>query len=219
MKRVETSGRTVEEAIDRALAELGADRDDVEIEVVEPGIRGVLGLGARDAVVRATLKDSPAAVAHTLMAKVLQLMGFAGTVRVHEQNEAIAVQVSGEHLGAAIGRRGATLDALQFLLGLMVTRQTHARVRVFVDVEGYRERRQLVLEDLARRAAARVLRDGHEVMLDPMDAAERRIVHTTLAGHAQVMTFSRGEEGSRRVVVAPKTGRDSVTPNPSDDRP
>jgi len=205
MKQAEGSGRTVEEAVDRALTALGVARDDVEVEVLDPGTRGMLGLGSRDARVRVTLHDNPAAVAHTLMARLLRQMGFDGTVREREQDEVIAVQVTGEGLGALIGRRGATLDAVQFLVGLMVARQTQTKVRVVVDIEGYRERRRQVLEELARRSADRVAREGREVVMDPMDASDRRIIHTTLAGHAQVTTFSRGEGAARRVVVAPKT--------------
>lgn len=205
MKQAEGSGRTVEEAVDRALTALGVTRDDVEVEVLDPGTRGMLGLGSRDARVRVTLRDNPAAVAHTVMARLLRQMGFDGTVRVREQDEMIAVQVTGERLGALIGRRGATLDAVQFLVSLMVARQTQAKVRVVVDIEGYRERRQQTLEELARRAADRVAREGREAVMDPMDASDRRIIHTTLAGHAQVTTFSRGEGAERRVVVAPKT--------------
>ncbi len=204
MTQVETSGRTVEEALDRALAELGVAQDDVDVEVLDPGGRGMLGLGAREARIRVTLRENPAAVAHTVMARLLRRMGFSGTVHVHEQDGVITVQVSGEHLSALIGRRGATLDALQFLLGLMVARQARASVRVTVDVEGYRERRRLALEELANRTAERVIREGHEMMLEPMGAGERRIVHTTLAGHARVITFSRGEGAERAVVVAPK---------------
>lgn len=204
MKQAEGSGRTVEEAVDRALTALGVTRDDVEVEVLDPGARGMLGLGSRDARVRVTLRDNPAAVAHTVMARLLRQMGFDGTVRVREQDGLIAVQVSGERLGALIGRRGATLDAVQFLVSLMVARQTQAKVRVVVDIEGYRERRQQTLEELARRAADRAAREGREIVMDPMDASDRRIIHTRLAGHAQVTTFSRGEGAERRVVVAPK---------------
>ncbi len=205
MTHVETSGRTVEDAVLRALEELGVTREDVDVEVLDPGARGMLGLGARETRVRVTLRDSPASVAHTLMARLLRLMGFAGAVRVREQEGIVAVQVTGDHLGALIGRRGATLDALQFLLSLMVARQTHVRARVMVDVEGYRERRRVVVEDLARRAAERAEREGREIALEPMDASDRRIVHTTLAQAPAVMTFSRGEGPDRHVVVAPKT--------------
>jgi spoIIIJ-associated protein len=205
MTHVETSGRTVEDAVLRALEELGVTREDVDVEVLDPGARGMLGLGAREPRVRVTLRDNPASVAHTFMARLLRLMGFAGTVRVREQDGMVAVQVTGEHLGALIGRRGATLDALQFLLGLMVARQTHVRTRVMVDVEGYRERRRVIVEDLAHRAAERAEREGREIALEPMDAADRRIVHTTLSESPAVMTFSRGEGPARHVVVAPKT--------------
>lgn len=203
MRQVETSGKTVEEAIDRAAAELGVERDDMEVEVIDPGARGMLGLGAREARVRGTLKDNPGAIAHTVMARLLQEMGLGGTVRVHQLDDVISVQVSGERLGALIGRRGATLDAVQLLVGLMVARQARAKARVVVDVGGYRERRRLALEELAHRTAERAAH-GDEVAMEPMDAAERRIIHTTLAEHPQVTTFSRGEGAARHVVVAPR---------------
>ena len=216
MKQVDTSGRTVEEAVDRAAAELGVDRGDLDVEILDPGTRGMLGLGAREARVRVTLTGSPGALAHTVMARLLQEMEFAGAVRVHQQEDVISVQVSGEQLGALIGRRGATLDALQLLVGLMVARQARVKTRVVVDVEGYRARRQLALEELARRTAERVARGG-EVELEPMDPAERRIIHTTLADHSQVITFSRGEGAARHVVVAPKPGASPAETGPSDE--
>src|SRR5439155_20340003 len=111
------------------------------------------------------------ALAHTVMARLLQEMGFPGAVRVHQQEDVISVQVSGEQLGALIGRRGATRDALQLLVGLMVAIQARVKTRVAVDVEGYRERRQLALEALARRTADRVAPSG-AVELEPMDPAD-----------------------------------------------
>ena len=216
MRQVDTSGRTVGEAVDRAASELGVDREDLDVEILDPGTRGMLGLGAREARVRVTLTGNPGALAHTVMARLLQEMGFPGAVRVHQQEDVISVQVSGENLGALIGRRGATLDALQLLVGLMVARQARVKTRVVVDVEGYRARRQLALEELARRTAERVARDG-EVELEPMDPAERRIIHTTLADHPQVITFSRGEGAARHVVVAPKPSVSPAETGPSDE--
>lgn len=217
MKQAEGSGRTVEEAVDQALGDLGVTAEDVEVEVLDPGARGMLGLGARDARVRVTLRANPAAVAHTIMARLLARMGMDGTVRAREQDDTVLVQVTGERVGALIGRRGATLDAMQFLLGLMVARQTQTRVRVIVDVEGYRERRQLALADLARRTAERAVREGREVALEPMDPSDRRIVHTTLAGHPNVITFSRGEGAGRQVVVAPKAQESAPDERARDD--
>lgn len=210
MRQAEGTGRSVEEATERALAELGVSREDAEVEVLDPGTRGMLGLGARAARVRVSLKVDPASVAHQLAARLLEAMGFDGTVRAHEQDGVVSVQVRGENLGVLIGRRGATLDAVELLLGLMVARQSRSRVKVVVDVEGYRERRRLWLEDLARRTAERVLREGREVMLEPMEASERRVVHTTLASHPGVFTSSRGEGTARRVVIAPKRTTETV---------
>lgn len=215
MKHAEAAGRTVDEAVDRALAALGASREDADIEVLDPGAHGVFGLGSRDARVRATLRESVGAVAQHFAARLLREMGFAGAVRVHEAGETVSVAVTGASPGALIGRRGATLDAVQLLLGLMVTRRAGARVRVVVDVEGYRERREQAMAELARKTADRVVREQREIMLEPMGAADRRIVHTTLAGHPQVHTHSRGEGAARRVVLAlrgeggpPATARD-----------
>lgn len=216
MKQVEASGKTVEEAVARVVAELGVDREDLDVEVLDPGARGMLGLGAREARIRVSLKGNPGALAHTLTARLLQEMGLPGTVRVHQQEDIISVQVSGEHLGALIGRGGATLDAVQLLVGLMVSRQARVKARVVVDVGGYRERRRLALEELARRTAERAARGG-EIELEPMDPAERRIVHTTLAEHPQVITFSRGEGADRRVVVAPRSGAAPAQTNTSDE--
>ena len=211
MKQVEASGRSVEEAIGRARASLGVTHADVDVEVLDPGSRGMFGLGAREARVRLTLKAGPAAVAQQLTERLLQAMGFAGTVQVHERNDAVSVEIRGQNLGALIGRRGATLEAIELLLGLMVARQVETRTRILLDVEGYRERRQRVLEDLARRIASQVQREGREVALEPMEGKERRVIHTTLADHLHVYTFSRGEGPMRRVVIAPRHGVDAGT--------
>lgn len=204
MRQAEGIGRTVDEAVDRALDALGASREGVEIEILDPGARGMLGLGAREARVRVALKAGAGDVVRHVTSRVLRLMGFDGTVHVREQAGVLSVEIEGEHLGALIGRRGSTLDALELLVGLIVTKDTKARTKVVVDVAGYRERRTLALEDLARRMAERAAGEGREVLLDPMDAAERRIIHTTLADHARVYTYSRGEGAARRVVIAPK---------------
>lgn len=209
--QVEVTGRTVEEAVARALDELGVGRDDVEVEVIDPGSRGMLGLGAREARVRVAVKPSPAAVAHQLMARLLDHLGISGTVRAREQDGSVLVSVAGDQLGALIGRRGATLEAIQFLLGLMVSRKVRSPVRVTVDAGGYRERRIAALQEQARRAAEKAVREGREVALQPMPASERRIVHTALAGHPGVVTESRGEGEARRVVIIPRSREDALS--------
>lgn len=209
--QVEATGRTVEEAVARALEELGVERGDVEVEVLDPGTRGMLGLGARDARVRVAVKPSPAAVAHQMMARLMHYLGVAGTVKAREQDGGVMVTVDGERLGALIGRRGATLEAVQFLLGLMVSRRVRSPVRVTVDAGGYRERRVQALREQALRAAERAVREGREVVLDPMPASDRRVIHTALAGHPAVTTESRGEGEARRVVVVPRTAADAAS--------
>lgn len=214
MKHAEGTGRTVDGALGRALAALGASRDDVDVEILDPGARGVLGLGARDARVRVSLKAGPEPEVLHIASQLLRLMGYEAAVRVREQAGLFAIEIEGEHLGALIGRRGTTLASFELLLGLMLARQTKTHARVVVDIAGYRARRRLALEDLARRMADRALREGLEVPLDPMDAAERRIIHTTLSDHPKVYTYSRGEAASRRVVIAPRSASAPVTRPP-----
>lgn len=202
MTQVEASGHSVEEALERALTRLGATAEDVEVEILDHGSRGMLGLGARDARVRVTLKEGPAAVAHRLAEQLLRLMGHAATVRARESDDTVIVEIRGQNLGTLIGRRGATLEALEVLLGLMVARSGRAPARVTVDVAGYWERRREWLERLARQTAERVQRAGRPVQLAPMSARDRRVIHTTLAGHPAVTTTSSGEGQQRRVTVA-----------------
>ncbi len=217
MMQVEESGRTVEEAIARALQALGVSQDDVQVEVLVAGARGMLGLGARDARVRVTLKEGTATLARVLAERLLRTMGYAPTVVVEERAEAIHLDVRGDHLGALIGRHGATLDALETLLELMTAKRAGDKVKVSVDVEGYRARRRRVLEDLARQTAQRAQRERREVLLDPMGPRERRVIHTTLAGDPHVTTYSQGEGELRRVIIAPKEQVVPPTQDVSDD--
>jgi spoIIIJ-associated protein len=264
---VETTGRSVEEAIQKALDELGLDEDEVEIEVLSEGSKGVLGLGAEEARVRVTSlpyedeydedeydeeaadededeiappgnrrfetepvgvsrraappveaprerRFDPAAqpyaeIAHQTLSALLELMDIPSEVsldaaEMDEELPSIELSVSGEYMGILIGRHGDTLSALQFLLGLLVSRKAQRRVRVVVDVEGYRERRAKMLRDMAMRAAERAQRYRQPIFLDPMIPSERRIVHMALVNHPYVATHSIGEGDSRRVVVSPK---------------
>jgi spoIIIJ-associated protein len=266
---VETTGRSVEEAIQKALDELGLEEDEVEIEVLSEGSKGVLGLGAEDARVRVTslpyedeydegdydeaeadedaeeLEIAPpgnrrfeaepvgvsrraappveaprvrrfdeaaqpyAEIAHQTLSELLTLMDIPSEVsldaaEMDEDLPSIELSVSGEYMGILIGRHGDTLSALQFLLGLLVSRKAQRRVRVVVDVEGYRERRARMLRDMAMRAAERAQRYRQPIFLDPMIPSERRIVHLALVNHPYVGTHSIGEGDSRRVVVSPK---------------
>lgn len=216
MMHVEESGRTVEEAVARALEALGVTHDAVDIEVLVAGTRGMLGLGARDARVRVTIKQGAAGVARALAQQLLASMGYRSTVAVESRDDGIYVDARGPVLGALIGRHGVTLDALDLLLEAMTVKRAGEKVKVVLDIEGYRSRRQRTLEALARRIAQRAQLEGRAVALEPMGARERRLIHTTFADDPEVMTYSEGEEPLRRVVIAPRAGRIPELPGAGD---
>lgn len=203
---LEASGRTVGEAIEQGLASLGLDRSRVEIDILDEGSRGILGLGGREARVRLTVRSGTAGTVGAVARELLSLMGVSAEVSAEEGPESIRVNLEGADVGPLIGKHGQTLGALETLLGLMVGRKSGTPVRVELDAEGYRERRQASLEDLARRTAERAARQGREVALIPMGSRDRRIIHMVLQDHPQVSTVSRGERDMRRVVIVPKGG-------------
>lgn len=205
---VEESGRTVDDAVARALEVLGLERSEATIEVLDEGSRGVLGLGAREARVRVTARRGRAEAVKALAEGLLGLMGFAAEVAAQEEPESIRLSVQGENLGALIGKHGQTLSAIEAVVGLLGGRRLGAPVRVELDIMGYRERRRLALEGLATRTADRVTRSGREIALSPMDSRDRRIIHVALQDHPKVTTVSRGEGDLRRVVVFPREGAD-----------
>lgn len=221
-RSLEVSGKTVEEAVEKALAQLKATRDQVEIEVIHPGTRGLLGLVLEEAQVRVSL-TSPAApaglasareaarVAQEVLEKLLVGMGIHARISRRVETEGtpegeptILLDVKGRDLGILIGRRGETLRALQYLTRLLTSRRAQRWVGVVVDIDGYTERRQTTLQELALRMAQRAQAEGRPVALEPMPPHERRIVHLALRDHALVTTQSSGEGEERKVVIHPK---------------
>ena len=220
MKNLEISGKTVEEAIQRALRELGVSREEVKVTVLKEGRHGVLGLGAEEAMIRVEpLVPAPeesniadvADEAKGILEALLSMMGVAasivssaGSFVEGEATAPIAFDIKGDDLGILIGRRGQTLSCLQYIVRLIVGRQTKAWVPIIVDVEGYKQRRYEALQALAQRIAERVKAEGKPFTLEPMSAYERRIIHLTLAEHPDVTTQSIGEGEARKVVILPK---------------
>jgi spoIIIJ-associated protein len=231
MGDVEASGKTVDEAIDKALAELGVDRDAVEVEVLSEGKAGVLGVGASQASVRVTLRgadeaaagsetegeegeliEDEAEMAAQTLDHLLELMGIAADVSIRDPETPgdglgmakAVLDVEGDDLGILIGRRGETLSSLQYLLNLMVSRKLGQHMTFTVDVEGYRQRREKQLNSLAFRMADQVKRTRRPVMLEPMPPNERRIIHLALAEDRQVETSSVGEGDTRKVEISPR---------------
>ncbi|MGQ9512253.1 RNA-binding cell elongation regulator Jag/EloR [Thermodesulfitimonas sp.] len=205
MREVVKSGKTVEEAVAQALATLGARRDEVTVEVLSEPTQGVLGfIGAKPAVVRVIIQEGAGSRAAALVQSILSALGLNGQVNVREDAEAIEIEITGEKLGVLIGRRGETLNALQYLVALAVNRGEEEKKRVFVDVGGYRKKRDETLRALALKLAEKVKRRGRSIVLEPMSPHERRIIHMTLRERDDIYTFSEGEEPFRKIVISPR---------------
>ena len=209
------TARTVEEAIELALKELDADRDEAEVEILSRGKSGFLGIGGEPARVRVTKiatgeggTAGAAAVAAETVGRILQAaqVNVTRTVRAANAPEpgGPIIDLEGEDSGLLIGRRGQTLQALQFLVNLIVRNQYGEGVRVVLDVERYRQRRENSLRDMATKVASRVVQSNRAVALEPMSPADRRIVHTALTDHPGVITESTGMGDDRKVNIIPK---------------
>jgi spoIIIJ-associated protein len=216
MSQNEFSGKSVDEAIEKGLSELGVARDAVEIAIVREPSRGLLGLGGEDARVRLTRVEAApvaandvATIAQEMVETILREMGFTARVEIlpdvsSEDEDSFVLNILGEDLGVLIGRRGETLRDLEYLARLMVTGKTGKSIRFIVDVEGYRTRRERQLRDLATRMATRVEEHRQPVTLEAMPPNERRIVHIALRDHPRVKTHSIGEGDHRRVMILPQ---------------
>ena len=204
MEIIEKTGKTVEEALEAALAELGVDRDQVEYKVVEAPSKALFGLlGGREAKVEVVLKKvNPVDTARAFLEKVTRAMGLAVSMSVSEDEDCITINLHGEDLGLLIGKHGQTLDALQYLMNLVAQRDARDRLRIVLDIEDYRKRRAETLEQLALRLADRAKRSGERVVLEPMTPHERKIIHMSLQSDSRIETYSEGQEPFRRVVIA-----------------
>jgi len=205
---IEKTGKTVEDAITAALAELGVDRDQVDYRVIEAPSKPLFGLlGGREAKVEVTVKRvDPSERARLFLDKVTAAMGLTVTMSTVVTEESITLNLQGDDLGILIGKHGQTLDALQYLTNLASNREGRERTRFIIDVEDYRKRRADTLEQLALRLADRAKRTGDRVALEPMTPHERKIIHMSLQDDPRIETYSEGEEPFRRVVIVSKRG-------------
>lgn len=205
MKVVEKVGKTIDEAIELGLQEFGVLRDEVIIEVLEEPSKGLFGLiGSRPAKIKLTLKDNPVRRADRLLQSIFKAMEIPVEVNIKEQDQVLNITIEGPDLGVLIGRRGETLDALQYLMNLATNKNQEQRRKVILDVEGYRHRREETLQKLATRLADKAKQRGRSVVLEPMNSQERRIIHTALQGRDDIYTFSEGEEPFRKIIISPK---------------
>ena len=205
MKAVEETGRSVEEAVEQALLKLGVSADDVEVEVLEEGSRGFMGLlGGRPAKVRVVIKENTLDRAQAFLTDVVGIIGVDVEIDGKRTAEGIQIDIEGQNVGTLIGRRGQALDAWQYLTNLVANKGVKEPGRVMLDVAGYRARRTVALENLAQRTAERVKERRRSIALEPMTAAERRIIHVTLQEDPDVETVSEGREPFRRVIISSK---------------
>jgi spoIIIJ-associated protein len=207
MKTIESIGKTVEEAVQKGLEQLDLSIAEAQIDILDEGTKGVLGLlGVKMAKVKVSEKYSVANKAVSFLTQISTFMDIADPgIAVAEDDNTIKIRIEGQHVGAMIGHRGETLDALQLLTSLVVNHHDDDEVdnyfRVQLDVGGYRRKREKTLESLAERLAEKALNTGRNIALDPMNSYERRIVHTALSNTSGISTFSEGAEPRRRVVI------------------
>lgn len=204
MLSVEKSAKTKEEAIAAALAELNASENEVQIEVIEEGSKGFLGIGNKNAVVKVTLIPNPSKRAEDFLNGLFAITGEEVKVDVTKNEDSLDIELSGPDMGIVIGKRGETLDALQHLTSLVVNRGDDEFMKVSLDTENYRQKRNAALENLAHKLAHKVVKTGRNTTLEPMNAYERRIIHATLQNDEKVTTYSVGQGMNRKVVIALK---------------
>lgn len=199
----EFKGKTVEEAITAASVELGVASTELDYEVVEKGTSGFLGIGSKPAIIKAKKKESFIDDIYEYLNNFFKVMDIEATVNIDydEENSNMDIDVSGPNMGILIGKRGQTLDSLQYLISLYVNKKSESYIRVKLDTENYRARRKDTLENLAKNIAFKVKRSRRSFTLEPMNPYERRIIHSALQNDKYVATRSEGEEPYRKVVV------------------
>ena len=232
----EKRAKSIEEAIELALSELNVTKENAQIEIVQEPAKGFLGIGGKEAVVKVTAEvsadipetkkeapkakrkankggvyssESPAENAKNFVYDVLSAMGLDVTVTADFDGEVVNVNLDGDNMGVVIGKRGDTLDSIQYLTSLVVNQSSDDYIKVSIDTENYREKREEALVALAKRLAGKVGRTGKKFALEPMNPYERRIIHSSLQDNEDVTTFSVGQEPYRKVVIAPKNPKPS----------
>lgn len=230
----EQRAKSVNDAIAAALKELNATEDEVTIDVIDEGAKGFFGIGARDAVVRATLKNaeqptakaaapaepakaaqpakkaadgSPEETAVKFLNDIFGAMNLDVQVDAKTDDQSMSIELSGDNMGIVIGKRGDTLDSLQYLTSLVVNQDSDDYIKVSIDTENYREKRTEALLALSKRLADKVTRTGKKFTLEPMNPYERRVIHSNLQDSETVTTYSIGSEPYRKVVIAPKNSK------------
>ena len=202
MNELQKSGKTVDLVIDALVKELGVNsKEDLEIEVIEEGAKGFLGFGSKDAVVKAKIKFNPEKIAKDFLREMFIAMGIIVNVETELKEKYLSINLKGDDMGILIGKRGQTLDSIQYLVNLVVNKGNAPYLSITLDTENYRQRRRDTLESLAYNLAKKVRQSGQKVVLEPMNPYERRIIHSSLQNNRFVSTYSEGDEPFRNVVI------------------
>lgn len=203
MKVIEMTGKTVEEAVKKASEELKVTQDRLEVKVIDEGNKGIFNfIGARPAKITVTVKKDYISESKQFLSEMLAAMEIKADIKIQDDDESLKISLTGPDMGILIGYRGETLDALQYLVSLVVNKKHGEEYkRVSIDTENYRVKREETLKRLARRIADKVYRTSKSVKLEPMNPYERRIIHSELQDDLNVETHSEGEEPYRKVVV------------------
>ena len=205
LNSVETTGKTIEEAILVAVAQLGKSRDKLDIEVLVEPETSLFGLiQKKEAKIRATIKLDLVEKSKEYLEKLFELMGVEAQAEVTLEDDVLHVELIGKKIGVLIGKRGETLDSVRYLLSLYVGKYTDQKIKVVLDSEGYLAKREQALQKLAVSIAHKVKKTRRRVVLEPMNSYERRIIHSTLQDDPYVKTVSEGEEPFRKVIVVLK---------------
>lgn len=201
---IEMEGETTEEALERALEELGVDRDLVNVKVLREPTKGILKLGAKPAQVRVTLKEDISATPEAILDEIFSRMRIDAKTETQIIDGSIHLAISSDRPGLLIGRHGQTLDAIEHVLNCILSKSSLVKRKAHIDAEGYRERREKMLMDLASITAKKVRETKQEVVLDPMPPRDRRVIHLALQSDKRIRTYSRGEGLMRYIVVTPR---------------
>lgn len=211
MKTLESVGKTVDDAISNGLKELNVDIDKVDVEVITQGSKGIFGLGSKPAKVKLTLKNDYETIAKVFLRDIFDSMNLKCEIHVKDEGNCLKVDLVGPNMGIIIGYRGETLDALQYLLSLVINKNNKEDEfkKVILDTENYRKKREETLIKLANKLALKVKRYNKSITLEPMNPYERRIIHTALQDNPYVETHSEGDEPYRKVVIELKGSSNS----------
>ena len=203
MKSIEVIGKTVDEALNKALAQLDVTKDNVMIDIIDEGSKGLFNLiGVRPAKINVTVKKSAIDDAKNFLNDILNNMNITADISIIEKDNTLNIDITGKNVGSIIGYRGETLDSIQYLVSIVVNKNHEEPYRkVIVDVENYRKKREDTLKGVAVKAANRVRKSGRAYKLEPMNPYERRIIHSALQEFNDITTHSEGEDPHRRVII------------------